>query len=166
MPSVGLMITGDAREQVIMLMNQCLQAKSLEKIICLLEILKTLGSGADMHFIDQHPVATQFGTSHRLTGLFEFIHQNLDKNITLTQAAEMVSLTPPSFSRFFKQKTGKNFVDYVQETKVLSASKTLLDTDLTVAEIAHKHGYNTVSNFNKLFKKNQWNQSHVFIGIV
>ena len=62
-------------------------------------------------------------------------------------------MTPTSFCRMFKLKTKKSFVEYLNEIRVSKACKFLLETDLSMSEIAYECGYKTASNFNKLFKK-------------
>ena len=66
--------------------------------------------------------------------------------------ADISNLTPQSFCRFFKKRTGKSFVEYLNEIRISAACSYLLDTDWPVSEIAYNCGYKTVSNFNKLFK--------------
>ena len=91
--------------------------------------------------------------SDKLSNLFEYINTNYKNNITLKEAAKITNFTPESFCRFFRQKTGKKFIDYLHETRISSACRLLVNTDLTVAEIAYNTGFKTASGFNKLFKQ-------------
>lgn len=47
----------------------------------------------------------------------------------------------------------KHFIEYLNEVRIAHACKLLLETDLSISEIAFESGYKTVSNFNKIFKK-------------
>ena len=66
----------------------------------------------------------------------------------------MASLTPPAFCRLFKKRTSRHFISYLNDVRISKACKQLLETDLNISEIAFHCGYKTVSNFNKIFKKN------------
>jgi AraC-like DNA-binding protein len=65
----------------------------------------------------------------------------------------MVGMTDSAFSRFFKQRTGKNLNEYIVDVRLGHAARLLVDTTHTVAEICYETGFNTVCNFNRLFKK-------------
>ncbi|MCY1559897.1 HTH-type transcriptional activator RhaS [compost metagenome] len=58
-----------------------------------------------------------------------------------------------SFSRFIKKRTGKTFIDILNEIRLGHASRMLIDTTNTVFEIAYNCGFNNISNFNRVFKK-------------
>jgi transcriptional regulator GlxA family with amidase domain len=81
------------------------------------------------------------------------LNQNFDKNISLRDAAKIAGMTEVAFSRFFKVRTGKTFVDTINEVRLGNASRLLIDTTHSITEIAYKCGFNNMSNFNRLFKK-------------
>ncbi|MOA47617.1 HTH-type transcriptional activator RhaS [compost metagenome] len=58
-----------------------------------------------------------------------------------------------SFSRFVKKRTGNTFIDSLNEIRLGHATRMLIDSTQTVAEIAYKCGFNNISNFNRIFKK-------------
>ena len=58
-----------------------------------------------------------------------------------------------AFSRFFKARTGKTFVDTLNEIRLGHASRMLIDTTHSISEIAYRCGFNNMSNFNRIFKK-------------
>jgi len=62
-------------------------------------------------------------------------------------------MTDVSFSRFFKKRTGITFIDSLMEMRLGQASRLLIDTTQSVAEIAYHCGFNNISNFNRIFKK-------------
>lgn len=67
--------------------------------------------------------------------------------------AHLVGMTSTSFSRFFKLRTGKTLSDYVIDIRIGFASRLLVDTTMSVAEICYECGFNNLSNFNRIFKK-------------
>lgn len=62
-------------------------------------------------------------------------------------------MTESAFSRFFKLRTGITFIDCLTEVRLGHASRMLIDTTKTIAEIAYSCGFNNISNFNRIFKK-------------
>jgi transcriptional regulator GlxA family with amidase domain len=82
-----------------------------------------------------------------------YLNANFDKNVSLGEAARLASMTEVAFSRFFKARIGKTFVDTLIEIRLGHASRMLIDTTHTVNEIAYKCGFNNISNFNRIFKK-------------
>ena len=83
----------------------------------------------------------------------KYLHSNFDKNITLAEVSKMASMSEAAFSRFFKIRTGKNFVDTLNEIRIGHASKLLIETTQSINEIAYKCGFNNMSNFNRIFRK-------------
>jgi transcriptional regulator GlxA family with amidase domain len=71
----------------------------------------------------------------------------------LQEVAKLTSMTAVSFSRFFKMRTGITFIDSLLELRLGHASRLLIDTTLSISEIAYNCGFNNISNFNRLFKK-------------
>lgn len=87
----------------------------------------------------------------RIKKVREYIQANLQKEITLESAAQIVGMSPPSFSRFFKTSTGENFSSFLTETRLGHASRALVDTNKNISEIAFDSGFNNLSNFNRVF---------------
>lgn len=91
--------------------------------------------------------------SRRIHRVMEFINTRFQTIITLEDAASIAGMAPVSFSRFFKTRTGKNFIDTLTEIRVGNASRMLIDTTDSIAEVAIQCGFNNLSNFNRIFKK-------------
>jgi AraC-like DNA-binding protein len=91
--------------------------------------------------------------SRRIEKVMEYINHNFSKNISLSEAANIASMTDISFSRFFKARTGRTFIDTVNEIRLGLASRMLIDTTNNITEIGYKCGFNNISNFNRIFKK-------------
>ncbi len=90
--------------------------------------------------------------SRRIEKAFEYMQNNYDKNITLEEMAKLVGMTEVSFSRFIKKRTGKTFIDSLNEIRIGHACRLLIDTTHTIAEISYQTGFNNLSYFNRIFK--------------
>lgn len=91
--------------------------------------------------------------SRRIEKTLEYMNKNFDKQVSLAEVAKIANMSDVSFSRFFKQRTGNTFVDNQTQIRLGHASRLLIDTTQSVAEIAYKCGFNNISNFNRIFKK-------------
>jgi len=83
----------------------------------------------------------------------QFIEQHCGEHISLVKVARSVSANPTYFSEKFKQVTGTNFVDYVARTRFDRAKKLLENGDVPISEIAFAAGFQSLSQFNRVFKK-------------
>jgi len=84
------------------------------------------------------------------------MNNNYDKQITLAEVARIANMPEASFSRFIKKRSGKTFIDSLNEIRLGHATRMLIDTTETVAEIAYKCGFNNISNFNRIFKRKKF----------
>ena len=91
--------------------------------------------------------------SRRVLKVKNYIEEHFRDELRLAMLASMVGMTDSAFSRFFKQRTGKNLNEYIVDVRLGHAARLLVDTTHTVSEICYETGFNTVCNFNRLFKK-------------
>ncbi len=91
--------------------------------------------------------------SRRVLKVKNFIAKNYMDEIRLATLADIAGMSPSSFSRFFKLRTGRNLSDYIIDMRLGYASRMLVDTSKGVAEICYDCGFNNLSNFNRIFKK-------------
>lgn len=82
-----------------------------------------------------------------------FIERNVLKKISLSDATNIVSLSPKYLSRIFEEHTGKGFNEYRLELKIEKAKEILMKTAYTVDEISDKLGYKNTESFTRIFKK-------------
>lgn len=92
-------------------------------------------------------------TESRLNKIQGYVKNNFQKKILLSDIASIVNMSEQSFSRFFSKTMNKPFFAFVNEYRVNIASRHILETDLQMAEIAYKCGYESLPFFYKQFKK-------------
>ena len=86
-----------------------------------------------------------------ITKVTKYLEQNFQKHLSPVHAARLVAMSPSSFSRFFKQATGRTFVSYVNELRIRHASRLLLETNRGISDIAAASGFPNISYFNRRF---------------
>ena len=83
----------------------------------------------------------------------KFIEEHSDEELSLRRVAKAVNIHPNYLSERFKQVTGMNFVEYVARTRFEKACKLLHDGGLRISEIAFAAGFQSLSQFNRVFKR-------------
>lgn len=91
--------------------------------------------------------------SRRILKVKNYISQNYMDEIRLSTMAGIAGMSPSAFSRFFKLHTGRNLSEYIIDLRLGYASRMLVDTSKSIAEISYACGFNNLSNFNRIFKK-------------
>lgn len=94
-----------------------------------------------------------FSDSRRVQKVQRYIAEHYQEEIRLNTLADMVGMTSVSFSRFFRLRTGKPLSDYIIDIRLGHATRLLVDSSCTVAEICYDCGFNNLSNFNRMFKR-------------
>lgn len=82
----------------------------------------------------------------------DFIEENYNHDISLSDLADELKLSLSYTSRFFNEQFGLSFTDYLNGIRLLNASDDLVYTDLTIIKIAMINGFTNVSRFNYVFK--------------
>ena len=100
--------------------------------------------------------------SRRVQKVQEFIETNYKQEIRLNTIASLVGMAPTAFSRFFKLRTGKSISDYIIDVRLGHASRLLVDSTTSIAEISYECGFNNISNFNRIFKKKKGHSPKIF----
>jgi AraC family transcriptional regulator len=97
----------------------------------------------------------QFGglAAHKLRRVTEFIEENLERDLTLTEIAEAIDLSQYHFARAFKQTTGQTPIQFLMQRRVEAAKQLLIERDWPIAEIALRTGFKNQSHFTTLFRK-------------
>jgi AraC-like DNA-binding protein len=98
---------------------------------------------------------SDFHNSERIEKVYNYIKENYAQKLRVEDAAKLVNMSVVSFSRLIKQRTGRSFVDFVNEIRLGMATRSLIETTKGVTEICYECGFNNVSNFNRIFKKKQ-----------
>jgi AraC-like DNA-binding protein/ligand-binding sensor protein len=83
----------------------------------------------------------------------EFIEAHQGEELRLTTVARAVNTSPFYFCKMFKKATGLNFTDYVSRLRIEKAKNLLLNRNLRVSEIAYEVGFQSLTHFNRVFKK-------------
>lgn len=136
-----------------------------ESVLIFFRLLNTLAQDTDYRVLSQSQSGQheEVYDSRRIKAVKEFMSANFQRKITLKEAADLLNMSEPSFTRFIKKRTGMSFVDNLNNVRIGVASRMLVDEPATtIAEIAYRCGFNNLSNFNRIFKKKKNYTPHEF----
>lgn len=152
--SGGFRITGRKKKLLAEKLLIIANARGIDRLIIFLEILKTLGSRKEMQplakTIIQRNIKSYDG--NRLNKVIEFTFNEFQRPITLKEVAGLANLTPEAFCKYFKTRTRKTYINFLNEIRVNHACR-LLTEDKSIATICNDCGFMNLSNFNRIFKK-------------
>lgn len=137
------------------LMLKIPNADKFSRYILFLKIIKNICNCKTYMLLNpSHPKQVSHENSQRMETIFNYVINNFQYDITLEQVSQLVYMTPNAFCRFFKQRTNKTFFNYLIELRIEYACQLLRSNpDIPIAQISYKSGFNSISNFNRKFKK-------------
>lgn len=129
-------------------------------------ILKRALLGQHMLILDLEKLSQLEDTMHKAGGIeqddfktliieqiHQFVQENLSGDLSLTSIVAEVHLNPSYLSRYYKQTTGQNLLEYIQSTKLHVALQLMKNTTLKLNEIAIRVGFESPSYFTTFFKR-------------
>lgn len=153
--SRGVLFSKETTLSIMPRIKELTQKQGFDSVLELMSILHDLSISRNCRtlsdaFFNKETISYN---SRRIENIMEYVNNNFSQNITLKDAAKIAGMTEVSLSRFFKLRTGKTFIDALNDVRLGHASRMLIETTQSVNEIAYKCGFNNMSNFNRIFKK-------------
>ena len=153
----GILFSKETTQQLAPRIIELNQKHGFDSILELMSILHDLSISRNMKILSSSTFTNsgdQFNyNSRRIEKTMDYVNRNFDKPITLGDVAKLANMSEVSFSRFFKHRTSNTFIDSLTEIRLGHATRKLIDTTISVAEVANQCGFNNISNFNRIFKK-------------
>lgn len=127
----------------------------LDKLLNILSILNELELSEDFKVLNAEgfSMELQMQDNDRINTVFNYVKDHFQEAITLEEVAVLVHMTVPSFCRYFKKITHKTFTHFVNDYRLVHASKLLAEKPISITEICYESGFNNFSYFNKSFKE-------------
>lgn len=148
-------LVGDTRELISRIFEDFAQSQGLLRFQLAIQLL-SLVENAQEDLVPLNKINLRRGLSEkdgsRMDQVMQFILENRFQKVTLDQAASAAHMSKEAFCRFFKLRTRKTFTQYLLQLRIQEAEKLLLETDLGIATIAFRVGFENLSYFNRSFK--------------
>ncbi|WP_442590856.1 helix-turn-helix domain-containing protein [Pedobacter sp. AW31-3R] len=151
----GFKIPSGYTKQVAQKMKEMQLLNGLDRLTSCFHLLKTLHqmnvSAVPLCVASVKEVSERNGL--RIGVIYHYITKHYNRIITLDEIAAIANMSIPSFCRYFKQHTGSTFGMFVNEIRINEACKKMTAGNCEkISAVAYESGFNTVSNFNRIFK--------------
>jgi AraC-like DNA-binding protein len=153
--SMGIKITGDERETIACLIDECQHDDGFKRFQNLLSILDIMAKSECLKTLSgvRYLAPSKENENERINVVFSFLSNHFRTEITLKQIAEVASMTPNAFCRYFKQRTGRPYSLFINEMRVEYSGKLIAGSRESFGNIAIESGFNSISYFNRQFKR-------------
>lgn len=159
----GFKITSSKKSMMLLFM-QLEKTSKLSRFLILLELLKNASEcnySSLSSFIYEKKYKETEGK--RMQDVFDYTMTHFGHDISLKTISGIANMTKNAFCKYFKKRTNKTYVRFLNELRIEHACKLLMDNkDLTIADIAYECGFKNISNFNGQFKKIKKTNPKVF----
>lgn len=151
----GLSFHGNVKKEIGQQLLELTELDNFKKTVHLLDILQNLADAKDYSSLGAKGIAieVQAQDQQRMDTIYQFVQQNFQNTISLTEVAEQVNMTVPAFCRYFKKLTHSTFTQFLNEYKISHACQLLGEADMTILAVSLESGFNNLSHFNKQFKE-------------
>lgn len=114
-------------------------------VISVRALPESLGEGAGFS-VSSEAIST-------MRRIIDYIDKNFSEKINLKSVAGKYSISVPYLCSCFKKLTGSSLIDFLIRRRITEAKRLLASSDKSIIEISHECGFQSLSNFNHLFKE-------------
>ncbi len=151
----GVKFTGTTKDELKDMMLDIPNHDGIGRLDLLLKMLRIMSKSKEIT-----PLATEgyINTYHhrdneRIDRVFKFIFGNFHKDIQLDEVAKVANMNKQAFCRYFKMRTQKTFIEFVNQIRINHACKMIETRNVAISTLAYECGFNSLSNFNRFFKE-------------
>lgn len=150
----GILFYGNTKNEIRRIFDENFNNVGLKRMLGLIEMLHIMANSEEYTQLSKLGiVGISAKDSERMQVIFDYIYNKYTEDIDLNELASKVGLSSAAFCRYFKSRTQKTFIEYLNEIKISNACRLLKETDHSIIEICYETGFNNLSNFNRQFRK-------------
>ncbi len=154
--SFALEIHGNTRKRIIRFLKEMEDQSPSRRMLSLLNILIDLSESDETETLlnASFPVnIINNKDTSRINQVLEYIMQNYQHKIYISEVASQVNMSDAAFSRYFKKHTQINFSQYLTEIRISQACQLLIQGEENITQVGFLCGFDNLSNFYRHFKK-------------
>ena len=150
----GLAFTGETKRIAGVRLKKLEHLDRFHQFMELMSIFQFLAVSDEYVDLEVRPISSQtiLKQQERMHRIHQFVEANFQKTIDTQQIANEVNLSLPAFCRYMKKTTKFTYTDFVNQYRVQYAKKLLIQ-DKNVTETCFESGFESLSYFNRIFKK-------------
>jgi AraC-like DNA-binding protein len=154
----GLKVTGNSQNCIASFIKDMEKVTAINRFITLLQCLDRMSNVNEYSILSKNK-AIDCNDRGRIgiDAVLEFTASSFSDRISLSKVAAIACMSIPSFSQYFKLRTSKTYINYLNDTRINYACQQLQETNKPVTDICYESGYNTFVHFHRQFlriKKN------------
>jgi AraC-like DNA-binding protein len=153
--SRGVHFPSPGNEKIGKMMKRLLKLNGLDRMLYFIKLMDTMARTVNCRTLAStaYQLEEHKELNSRLDKIMHFINTNYQRKITQEEIAARIGMSTVAFCRYFKEKTGKGFIFFINEMRVGYACKLLIENHLSVTQICFECGFSNLSNFNRTFKR-------------
>lgn len=134
--------------------DRLIKQDPFKQLLALLETLDRIAQLEDHNLLisKRYNNLQQQEDYQRMNKILNYIRLSYKSKIQLESVAQLAGLTPNSFCRYFKQKTGKTLIQFVNELRISHACTLLSENETAIKQICFDCGFQNFVSFHKTFK--------------
>jgi AraC-like DNA-binding protein len=150
----GIAFSGDTKTVIGRHIKKLHGLSPFQQFLEVLHIFEILSVSDEFSLLHDAPVINKYSKKHqeRLRKVYAYIDDNYQGKITIEEVANICNLGKEAFCRYFKKATGSTFIGFLNQYRV-SQAKRLLLSGKNVSETCFECGFESLSYFNRTFKK-------------
>jgi AraC-like DNA-binding protein len=150
----GIAISGVTKAKAGEMLQKLHLLSPFEQFLEVLRIFQLLANSTEITLLHDAPVKNQYNkkAQDRLKQLYRFMDAHYQRKIEVEEVATLCQMTKGAFCRYFKQITRLTFTDFLNHYRINQAKRLLL-LDKNVSETCYECGFESLSYFNRIFKK-------------
>lgn len=151
----GLKFTGKSKLEITRFIRSSVNDVGVRKVTNLLTLLELMATSTEYELLASVGFTNSVNSEdfERFNKVYKFLVKNFATSIRLEEVSTLVGLTPTAFCRYFKERTKKTFVEYLNEMRIGYSKKLLLENKMKISTISEEVGFPNLSNFISQFKK-------------
>lgn len=151
----GIKFTGLSRQQIGEYIRGSVDLAGAERIVRFISLLEMMATTDEYELLASVGFTESVNSSDfdRFDKVYQYMMKNFRQPIKLEEVASLVGLTPNAFCRYFRERTKKTFVQYLNDIRIGHAKKLLIEGRMKISTLSMEAGFNNLSNFIELFKR-------------
>ena len=142
-------------KDIITSIEQLPDSKGAIRIFNLLHLLDQMACFKNKRYLGSPHFSPSTLEIHdsRMEKILSYLNLHFLEDLTLNDISSIIGMNPSAFSRYFKEKFGKNYTEYLLELRIKEAKKLITHSSMDIVQICFECGFNTVTHFNRVFKR-------------
>ncbi len=150
----GLVFKGKTKIEIGILLKELHLLSPFDFFMQSITILKRLAQSKEFELLHKQPYINRYSKKEqsRIRDIYAMVDEQYQNKITVDQVAKLCNLTKSAFCRYFKKATGNTFINFLNQYRISQATRLLL-IGKNVSETCFECGFESLSYFNRTFKK-------------